>query len=203
MNDYGNPNDLGGRGGWFDAARQRVQAPGTCLLIYGIISVFLAVLSLGIYVANPDAAIKPIYDWQADMLKDQPKQPGQKPALPPYEEYRESQKIQGIAGSAISLVCSVLIFLGGSKMKHLQGYGLAITGSILSIIPCTNSCCCIGTPLGIWAIVVLLNSDVKLAFSRTLTDVPPDRDVPQEDRPLDENWESRRGDEDRRDDDRR
>jgi hypothetical protein len=170
-------------------------------VVYGIISVFLAVLSLGIYAAAPDTAVRPLYDFQENMIKEQqkgqPPQQGQKQALPPYEEYRKSSQLQGIVGGAISLVCSVLIFLGGSKMKHLQGYGLAVTGSILSIIPCTNSCCCIGTPLGIWALVVLLNSDVKLAFSRS-AHISEVRDVPPDDRPMDEDWDSRSRDDDRR-----
>src|SRR4051812_18265047 len=144
MNDYGTGDapapDYNDRDAWFRAARARVQVPGMLLLIYGIISVFLAVLALGIYAANPDAVARPVYDWQANLIKEQqknnPPPAGQKPALPPYEEFRDSQKVQGIAGSAISLVCSVLIFLGGLKMKNLQGYGLAITGSILSTIPC-------------------------------------------------------------------
>jgi hypothetical protein len=72
-----------------------------------------------------------------------------------------------------------------------------VTGSILSIIPCTNSCCCIGTPLGIWALVVLLNSDVKLAFSRS-AHISEVRDVPPDDRPMDEDWDSRSRDDDRR-----
>jgi hypothetical protein len=179
MNDYGDDRGAGGfedRGRWYDHARARVRTPGMLLMIYGIISVFLAVTSLGIYIANPDIAVRPLYDWQQDMMKGQQ---GAQP-LPPYEEYRDQQKLQGTISSGVSLLCSVLIFLGGSKMKNLQGYGLALTGSILSMIPCTNSCCCIGTPLGIWALVVLLNSDVKLAFSRTVGG--PDRDVPPDSR---------------------
>src|SRR5262249_10558957 len=57
------------------------------------------------------------------------------------------------------------IFIGGSKMKELKGYGWAITGSILCIFP--GMCCvCIGLIPGIWGLVVLLNPDVKYADSR-------------------------------------
>ena len=51
-------------------------------------------------------------------------------------------------------------------MRHLHGYGWAVTGAVLSAVPCTNSCCCFGTPIGLWAIVVLFGSDVRLAFAR-------------------------------------
>ncbi|MCK5379669.1 MAG: hypothetical protein KAJ78_09700 [Acidobacteria bacterium] len=62
-----------------------------------------------------------------------------------------------------TLVGAALIFYGAMKMKDLQGYGLAMTAAILSLIPCF-SICCIGIPFGIWALVVLLNQDVKSAF---------------------------------------
>ncbi|MEN8165717.1 MAG: hypothetical protein ABFS37_16430, partial [Acidobacteriota bacterium] len=62
-----------------------------------------------------------------------------------------------------TLVGAALIFYGAMKMKDLQGYGLAMTAAILSLIPCF-SICCIGIPFGIWALVVLLNQDVKNAF---------------------------------------
>ncbi len=62
-----------------------------------------------------------------------------------------------------TLVGAAVIFYGSTKMKDLQGYGLAMTAAILSLIPCF-SICCIGIPFGIWALVVLLNDDVKKAF---------------------------------------
>jgi len=49
-------------------------------------------------------------------------------------------------------------------MRALEGYGLAMTAAIIGIIPlCPNECCC-ATPFGIWAVIVLANSDVKRAF---------------------------------------
>lgn len=62
-----------------------------------------------------------------------------------------------------TLAGAALIFYCAMKMKDLQGYGLAMTAAILSLIPCF-SICCIGIPFGIWALVVLLNDDVKKAF---------------------------------------
>ena len=63
-------------------------------------------------------------------------------------------------------VFGVLIILGGVKLMNLSGTGLPITGSILAMIPCTSSCCClIGLPAGIWALVVLSRPDVKAAIA--------------------------------------
>ncbi len=68
-----------------------------------------------------------------------------------------------IVMGVFTLVGAALIFYGAMKMKDLQGYGLAMTAAILALIPCF-SICCIGIPFGIWALVVLLNQDVKNAF---------------------------------------
>ena len=48
-------------------------------------------------------------------------------------------------------------------MRSLSGYGLALTGSIAAIIP-ISGCCCLTMPVGIWALVVLLNPVVKAGF---------------------------------------
>jgi len=53
--------------------------------------------------------------------------------------------------------------MGGLKMKKLENYGSVMTACILALLPCGN-CCCIGLPLGIWALVVLNRPEVKDAF---------------------------------------
>ncbi len=63
----------------------------------------------------------------------------------------------------IGLAAMGLIFFGAMKMKALESYGLAMTAAILSMIPCFTVCC-LGIPFGIWALVVLLNDEVKSAF---------------------------------------
>jgi hypothetical protein len=49
------------------------------------------------------------------------------------------------------------------KMKKLERYGLAMTASILAMLPC-SLCCVLGLPIGIWALVVLMKPEVKSAF---------------------------------------
>jgi hypothetical protein len=48
--------------------------------------------------------------------------------------------------------------------EDLKSYGLAMTSSILAMIPC-HVCCMVGLPIGIWALIVLLKPEVKSAFS--------------------------------------
>jgi hypothetical protein len=143
---------------------ERVQTPGTVLLVFGLFSLLLSLGSLVLYVTAADTVAKPYHDFLKDMMKNQPKQPGQPDPIPPYEEFKQQFVVQGMIGGAIGSVCSLIIIVGGLKMRSLSGYGLAMTGAILALIPCTNSCCIIGMPVGIWALIVLVNADVKAAF---------------------------------------
>ncbi len=65
--------------------------------------------------------------------------------------------------SIIRILVSALILLGGIKMKNLENYGLAMTASIIAMLPC-SLCCLIGLPIGIWSVVVLSKPEVKNAF---------------------------------------
>jgi len=63
---------------------------------------------------------------------------------------------------------AVLLILGGMKMRKAEIYGLAVTASIVAMLPCHLGFI-IGLPIGIWALVVLLSSDVRLAFQNQPT----------------------------------
>lgn len=70
----------------------------------------------------------------------------------------------GIGQSVIGGIAGVFIFIGALKMKSLQNYGLAMAATIIAMVPCVSPCCIITLPFGIWALVVLMNEDVKAAF---------------------------------------
>jgi len=140
-------------------ARDRVALPGLFLIIIGLISVVIVVGLIAVWWIAPDVVAKPNYDLMKDLTKNQPG------AVPPYDDFVKQQRIQSTGIGILQLVGSIFIFLGGIKMRALQGYGIAMTGSIMAIIPlCTNYCCCTSMPFGIWALVVLMNADVKAAF---------------------------------------
>jgi hypothetical protein len=69
----------------------------------------------------------------------------------------------GIASALLSFLIGLLILLGGIKMKKLESYGLAMTASILAMLPC-SICCVVGLPIGIWSLVILSKPEVKSAF---------------------------------------
>lgn len=83
----------------------------------------------------------------------------------------EMERIQALMGGGLgvvlglfSLAIGVLIFIGAMKMKNLTSYGLAMAAAIVAMIPCLSPCCCLGLPSGIWAIVALVDQNVKNSF---------------------------------------
>ncbi len=63
-----------------------------------------------------------------------------------------------------ALVLSGIILVAGLTMKRLQAYGLAIAGAILAILVTPGNL--IGLPIGIWALVVLSQRQVREAFGK-------------------------------------
>ena len=59
---------------------------------------------------------------------------------------------------------SGLYIFASQKMRKLQSYSLVMTATILSMLPCTSSCCCVGLPVGIWILIVLCKPEVKASF---------------------------------------
>lgn len=75
-----------------------------------------------------------------------------------------------VIGAIISLgmiAVGALIVFGGVQMLNQKMYGLAMTSAILCILPCVTclGCCGVGEGIGIWALIVLMNEDVKRAFN--------------------------------------
>jgi hypothetical protein len=146
-----------------EAARARVATPGLFLILAGLFSALLCAASLALAFTNPTM----ISDWYKKTFIDA-LQPG------PQKQQMEAQFREQEAGMrmdsplnlgqyVLALLLNLATVVGGLKMRSLSGYGLAITGAVCGIIP-ISGCCCLTMPVGIWAVVVLANSDVKNAF---------------------------------------
>lgn len=70
----------------------------------------------------------------------------------------------GVVASILGILIGGFIIYAALQMKGLQNYPMAMAASILSMIPCLSPCCCLGLPLGIWCLVVLMRPEVKAAF---------------------------------------
>lgn len=80
-------------------------------------------------------------------------------------EHRGLIKGFGIGGSVIGLAAAAFLWMGAGKMERLQGYNMALATAIVAMVPCVSPCCCLGVPIGIWAVIVLSRPEVKSAFT--------------------------------------
>ncbi|MBS0209690.1 MAG: hypothetical protein JSS27_12140 [Planctomycetes bacterium] len=62
------------------------------------------------------------------------------------------------------LILSIVVIVGANKMRKLESYTMAMTATILLMIPCNYPCCVLGLPFGIWSLVVLLDDNVRRSF---------------------------------------
>jgi predicted Zn finger-like uncharacterized protein len=144
--DYEGRRGRSGRS--IEAAQAMVMAPAICMMVLGgleialqIVGILLRMLGIGLMAAGGG--------------------PGQGP--PAGDAEMIAQMAGGVIGSIIGIALGALILTGGVMMKQLRNYGLAMTGAIVAMLPC-SLCCLLGLPLGIWSLVVLNNQDVKDAF---------------------------------------
>jgi hypothetical protein len=74
-----------------------------------------------------------------------------------------------IVGSGLSMAACIVIAMGGAQMRRCRNYGLAMAAAIISIasIALCGLFSVVVLPFGIWALVVLSNSEVKREFRRT------------------------------------
>jgi hypothetical protein len=71
----------------------------------------------------------------------------------------------GLVFGVIALIVAGVVLYGALQMMEARKWGLALTVSILAMIPCISPCCIIGIPIGIWAIIVLNKPEVRGAFT--------------------------------------
>ena len=71
----------------------------------------------------------------------------------------------GIVWNCIGLLAGGFCVFAFTKMMKLQSRSLAYTAVILSMIPCTGSCCYLNIGVGIWALVVLADDNVRASFT--------------------------------------
>lgn len=74
------------------------------------------------------------------------------------------QGTAGIVAAIIGLAFDGFVIFGASNMMKLRGWGMSLATAIIAMLPCISCGCFLGIPIGIWAIVVLSDANVKNAF---------------------------------------
>lgn len=80
-------------------------------------------------------------------------------------EAREALPGVGVwmAINLFNLVLSGLMVYAGLQMRKLRSWTLSMAGAVAAMLPCAP-CCLLGLPMGIWAVIVLIDSEVKQRF---------------------------------------
>lgn len=133
-------------------ATQAVQGPATGLLITGIICALLGLAGIAMSFVGMSAPQPDLSELPEDM----------RPMIEMLQQFQNPAF--AIATNLIGLLVSALIIFASQKLRRLESFPLVVTATILAIIPCLSPCCCIGLPIGIWVLVVIMKPDVKAAF---------------------------------------
>jgi hypothetical protein len=126
--------DEGDRGGLVESARAQVAGPGTALAVTAWLTIVLGVLGIAIGAAGMAGAVPP--------RNRDPNQP-----------------VESVIQGLMIVGWNAMVLFGVNQMKDLRSRGWGIAAAVMSIIPCC-SCCILGIPFGIWALIVLNRSDV-------------------------------------------
>ncbi len=137
------------------SAADRVKGPAIGLLIVGILGVVFGVLGL----LNSLLGL----GLGAAQLNDMQSQGEQVPEWAKYFVGGGAGAVQ-IIGNLVGIGCSALVAYAGVQMQKLQNRSLCTVGSVIAMIPCLSPCCCIGLPIGVWALVSLNKPEVRAAF---------------------------------------
>lgn len=155
------PPGKGYYGGDPAAAAAKVSGPAITLIVVGVLN---ALLALFITAQGVMIMLMPADQLRQQMEAQNPQlQQEQLPFDPAV--IASSMGVGYIVVSILALILSVVIILGAVKMKNLQSWGFAAAAAVLAMIPCLSPCCIIGLPVGIWALMVLNDPDVKTSFT--------------------------------------
>jgi hypothetical protein len=145
-------------------ARQRVQLPAMALIIVGVINLLLG---LGMAFAGYRIGELPPEQLERQMEQQYAKQwADAKKQGYTINDILNIYRNGGLGGGGVALVCALLTIAAGIRMFNLKSYGLAVLASVVMAVPCISpsACCCLGEVIGIWSLVVLLQTDVRAAF---------------------------------------
>jgi hypothetical protein len=137
----------------------RTSPPGIFLIVVGILNV-LAGLGCGgcavFFMSVPDELIEQGFKQQPPENRKAMEEQGIGP-----QQLRNIYVFGGGIPGVLGVITGPLILIGGIQMCRVRGYAMGVFASVLALL---FGCCILGQAAGIWALVVLVNPDVKAAF---------------------------------------
>jgi hypothetical protein len=128
-------------------AASRVKLPAAAVIAVAIVNVVASLLVFVVTLVNAGRMDERVFGSDAERYG-----------------YLASVVLQILIAAATVIAAPFIIF-GAVHMLSLSNYRLAQLAAILTLIPLTSCCCVLGVPVGIWALVVLRDPGVKLAFA--------------------------------------
>ncbi len=137
-----------------ESERKRAATVGTALLITAVIAgtsnIGLAMIAGAIQRTRPRAEPPPSWVRPEDRAS--------------WERGRVAAPgFQLCCAGVVSLGIYLPVFLGGLRLQQGGGWGLGLTAAIMALLPCSPGFL-LGLPVGIWALIVLSDSNVQEAL---------------------------------------
>jgi hypothetical protein len=144
------------------AASGKISIPGALMIATGVLNLLLAVGGAMVaftFQNMPREEFKKAYEQQNPAQRKQLEEQGWT-----IDDLLNIYVRGGYGVAAAGAIGALLPIIGGACMLARKARGLAIFAALVTAIPVTSPCCLFGVPIGIWALVILLQSDVKAAF---------------------------------------
>ena len=77
---------------------------------------------------------------------------------------RQAYLIGALAGAGAGMLVNLAVIVGAVQMIRMKGWETAKAGALAALIPCC-SFVCLNIPLGVWALIVLHQDEVRRRFS--------------------------------------
>lgn len=133
-----------------DYVRSKVGPPGIALVVLGLASILANVAFLLISMVGYADSLVALVSGDLDSS---------------YTTTIIGMLVRNLLSLAVSCFASLVVAFAGLRLRGARSSGVVYVGSVLAMLPCVGPCCCLGLPIGIWAIVTMQDEQVKAAFS--------------------------------------
>lgn len=156
-----------------DDVALQVSGPGVGLMIAGFLGlvpcvlVVLAAIGLFFMKVGPSMALRHSADFAGlDIVPILAQAEAPRAAEGPLYQFFKGEFVwvpPVLLFAAFQVPASILMILGGRKMRRLETYGLAMMAGICALLP-TGPAWIFSMPVGIWALIVLAGPEVRAGF---------------------------------------
>jgi hypothetical protein len=150
------PNYSGfdGSGPMIRPAGPSVRAPAIALIIVAGLAALLQIYSI----AKADENVA-----EMKRLAQDPDIPQQwRDVIRKFADSADAASVRRNGGIMLGL--NILTVIGAATMLQKRLYAVAVIGAIVALNPLNCPCCFLQAPFGVWALIVLLNSNVRRGF---------------------------------------